>query len=97
MRFISPDVSIPTHAQKCFTRVRPILLKTKLSNMTTTTIDWERLADIAVDLSYAEVARAGEEAIKNVLIDKEKHITENEISLMLTERKELKERLQRIR
>ncbi len=72
------------------------LLKAKLSHVITTTIDWERLADIAVELSYAEVARAGEEAMKNVLIDKEKHITEAEIANMLIERKELKERLQRI-
>ena len=40
------------------------------------------------------MSRAGEEAMKNVLIDKKKHITESEIANMLTERKTLKAKLQ---
>lgn len=56
-------------------------------------ISWQRLAEIAEGLSYAEVSRAGEEALKDMLINRGKHITESEVGKMLLERKNVKERL----
>lgn len=70
------------------------LLKARLSHAVAKGISWEHLADISAGLSYAEVTRAGEDALKNVLINKEKIITESEIGGMLTERKNITEKLQ---
>ena len=70
------------------------LLKARLSHAAAKWISWEHLADISTGLSYAEVTRAGEDALKNILINKEKVITEAEIGCMLTERKNITERLQ---
>lgn len=73
------------------------LLKARLAHVTVKGVTWERLAGIAAGLSYAEVSRAGEDALKNVLINKEKYITETEIGNMLTERKNITERLRQNR
>ncbi len=69
------------------------LLKARLTQTAAKGIAWTRLADAAVGLSYAEVTRAGEEALKNVLINKEKTVTEAGIRSMLEERKNITERL----
>ena len=68
------------------------LLKAKLSHLAKD-ISWQQLADIAEGLSYAEISRAGEEALKNMLINKEACITEVAVNNMLLERKNMKERL----
>ncbi len=68
------------------------LLKARLSQAATD-IFWERLADQAEGLSCAEITRAGEEALKHMLINKEPHITEATVRDMLIERKDMKERL----
>lgn len=69
------------------------LLKSRLAHVVDTQISWKHLADIASGLSYAEISRAGDEALKHVLMNKQKHVTETEISTMLAERKNIKERL----
>lgn len=70
-----------------------VLLKAKLCNFAQKRISWKRLAEKAAGLSHAEIARACEEAIKNVLIQKEKFIAENDVSRMLEERQSATARL----
>ena len=70
------------------------LLKSRLGRATVKGISWQHLADLADGLSYADVSRAGEEALKYALINKEKHITEDGIANTLAERKGIKERFQ---
>lgn len=73
------------------------LLKSRLVHAVDKQISWEHLADISSGLSYAEVSRAGEEALKHVLMNKQKYVTEAEIAGMLAERKNIKERLRQHR
>lgn len=68
------------------------LLKARLTQAAKD-ISWQHMADLAEGLSYAEVSRAGEEALKHMLINRGKHITESEVGNMLLERKNIKERL----
>ncbi len=70
------------------------LLKSRLSH-SATDISWQRLADLAKGLSFAEISRAGEEALKHMLILKETHVTEETLETILTERKKMKDRLLR--
>ncbi len=69
------------------------LLKSRLAHIIDTQVSWKHLADLAAGLSYADVSRAGDEALKHVLINKQKHVTEAEIGCMLVERKNINERL----
>ena len=69
------------------------LLKSRLAHTIDTQVSWKHLADLAAGLSYADVSRAGDEALKHVLINKQKHVTEAEIGCMLVERKNINERL----
>lgn len=62
------------------------LLKTRLANFFNPLISWENLAEVAAGLSYAEIARASEEAIKDVLIHNERKMTSQIIGRMLEER-----------
>ncbi len=71
------------------------LLKARLARSSAKNVSWDRLADIAAGLSYAEVSRASEDSLKNSLINKTKNISEAEISEMLAERKNITDRLQR--
>jgi len=71
------------------------LLKSRLSQTATRNISWPQLAGLAAGLSYAEVSRAGEEALKDVLINRKKELSEKEIAAMLAERKNLQETMQR--
>lgn len=70
-----------------------VLLKAKFCNYATKRISWKRLAEKATGLSHADISRACEEAIKNVLIQKEKSIAESDVSRMLEERKNATSRL----
>ncbi len=70
------------------------LLKFRLSHAIDSEVSWGHLADIASGLSYADISRAGDEALKHVLLNKQKHVTEAEIGSMLAERKNIQERLQ---
>lgn len=72
--------------------LRAALLQARLADVTKN-ISWQRLADIAKGLSYAEISRAGEDALKNMLINQEKNITESTIGEMLLERKNMRDRL----
>ncbi len=73
------------------------LLKARLARSIAKGVSWQRLADSAAGLSYAEVSRACEDALKNGLINKTKCISEAEVANMLAERKNITERLQQPR
>ncbi|MFU8770309.1 MAG: AAA family ATPase [Desulfotignum sp.] len=68
------------------------LLKARLS-ASAEKISWQRLADQAEGLSFAEISRACDEALKHMFINRESHITEAAVETMLMERKSMKDRL----
>lgn len=71
------------------------LLKTRLAGFAAKGISWKRLAKTATGLSYAEVTRAAEEALKEALILKREFVTEPDIRLMLSERQVVAGRLKK--
>ena len=70
-----------------------ILLKTRLTGSAAGDIKWERLADFAAGLSYAEITRAANEALKDALIHNRALVRAGDIHAMLEERKHIAERL----
>jgi SpoVK/Ycf46/Vps4 family AAA+-type ATPase len=71
------------------------LLKSRLSRCAGKPIRWQRLAGVAVGLSYAEITRAADEVLKHALISESPKIGESEILTMLDERKEIARKLSR--
>lgn len=65
------------------------LLRTRLLRFSAKGVSWKRLAETAAGLSYAEVARAAEEVLKEALIQDIELVTEADIRTMLTERQEV--------
>jgi SpoVK/Ycf46/Vps4 family AAA+-type ATPase len=72
------------------------LLKARLAHYVTKGTSWKRLAKVGVGLSYAEIARATDESLKNALISQIECVTEADIRQTLLERKEIAGRLQPI-
>ena len=64
-----------------------ILLKTRLTGSTAGDIKWEHLADFAAGLSYAEITRAANEALKDALIHDRARVRAKDIQAMLEETK----------
>jgi SpoVK/Ycf46/Vps4 family AAA+-type ATPase len=71
------------------------LLKTRLNQLVAKGVSWKRLADDALGLSYAEVARVSDEVHKDALIHGRKVVTEDEIHHSLVERHEASGRLKK--
>ena len=69
------------------------LLKRRLARSVAKGFRWEDLAELAQGLSYAEVTRAANEALKHALIHDRDRILPEELRTMLAERKRLAERL----
>ena len=69
------------------------LLKTRLAGNAVKGIQWENLADLAMGLSYAEVTRAANEALKDALVHDRPQVRIADIRTMLTERKSVAEKL----
>jgi SpoVK/Ycf46/Vps4 family AAA+-type ATPase len=65
-------------------------LQSKLAALKKSEIDWEALADIATGLSYADLSRACEEAIKDTIINDRKKIENADILKTLSERKAIR-------
>lgn len=61
------------------------VLKAKFAGLKTERLYWSRLAKRAVGLSYADIARAAEDAIKHGVIEKRK-ITQADVSAAIDER-----------
>jgi len=62
------------------------LLQNKLC-LFETHLDWDTVASAAEGMSYAEIVRAAENAIKDALIYDKQHITQDSILMFLSERK----------
>ena len=69
------------------------LLKVRLAGATVKGVRWKGLAAFAAGLSYAEIARAANEVLKDALIEDRDVIDEGEIRKMLAERKGVAARL----
>ena len=70
------------------------LLKARLSDAVTKGVRWQCLADLAAGLSYAEITRASNEALKDALIHERPRVRETDIRTMLEERKRIAEKLE---
>ena len=69
------------------------MLKSRLSHMAVKNISWKRLANKALGLSYAELTRVANEAMKSALIEGSANLSENDISQALSERYKLCSRI----
>ena len=69
------------------------LLEARLSDAVTTGTQWQRLGEQAAGLSYAEITRASDEALKDALIHERSKVRESDIQTMLKERKSVAERI----
>lgn len=70
------------------------VLKSRLGPMAVKGVSWKRLASLASGLSYAEVARASDETLKDVLIEGREQVLEKDVRHTLAERQRIKSRLQ---
>ena len=70
------------------------LLKARLSAAAAKEVRWQRLADLAAGLSFAEITRASDEALKDALIHGRSQVRETDIRMMLEERKSIAEKLE---
>ena len=68
------------------------VLKSRLSNMVAKGVSWKRLSMKGNGLSYAEVVRACDEALKDALMEKQESISEADIRKALDERSQIAER-----
>ncbi len=62
------------------------LLKARLGRQGRKGISWKRLAQQAKGLSYAEIVRACDEALKEVIIEQKEHLGERDIRHAIEER-----------
>lgn len=69
------------------------LLKVRLSDAVAKGVQWQTLAELAKGLSYAEITRACNEALKDALIHERPQVRETDIRTMLKERKSAAEKL----
>ena len=69
------------------------LLTTRLAGNAIKGPQWENLAELAMGLSYAEVTRAANEALKDTLIHDRARVRIADIKTMLAERKSVSEKL----
>ena len=70
------------------------LLRARLSGTVAKGVRWQHLADLAVGLSYAEITRASNEALKDALIHERPQVRETDIRTMLEERKSVAEKFE---
>lgn len=63
------------------------LLKNRLSSFKTSQMPWEEISSEAAGLSYADIGKACEDAIKNAIIDDFDQVTGSDLLKLITERK----------
>ena len=63
------------------------VLKNRLATFKPKRLSWSKLADRAAGLSYADVARAADDTLKDAIIHDRASITDADIFKMLEERK----------
>jgi SpoVK/Ycf46/Vps4 family AAA+-type ATPase len=64
-------------------------LQSKVASVRTGKIDWSALAGIASGMSYADIARACEEAIKGMIIDDRQELTQEDLIDTVSQRKSI--------
>ena len=69
------------------------MLKGRLAGFKPARSLWKNVAEHAVGMSYAEIARSADEAIKNAIIYEQKSITDTDLIHTLAERKQMSARL----
>ena len=69
------------------------LLQARLSSAAVKRVRWSTLADLAAGLSYADVARAANEVLKDALIHERRLVREADIRVMLKERQTIADKL----
>lgn len=69
------------------------LLKMRLAGTAQRSVAWSDLANRAIGLSYAEVARAADDVIKDALVSRRARVRQEEIGAMLEELKSTSQRL----
>lgn len=69
------------------------VLKARLSRVAAKGVSWKKLAADSVGLSYAEITRAADEALKAALIERRERVSERDIRETLEERQRLSSRL----
>ena len=69
------------------------VLKSRLRRIIAKGASWKSLASAAVGLSYAEVARASDETLKEALIEGRQYVSEEDIRRTLGERQRISKRL----
>ncbi len=63
------------------------LIKTKLAVFPTSRIIWENVAACAEDLSFADIAKVCDDAIKDAIINDQKKVSQKDIARLLLDRK----------
>lgn len=71
------------------------LLKARLGQKAAKGVSWKRLAKRSLGLSYAEVGRACDEALKDAILDQQEIVTEKGVRTSLEERKRISERFKK--
>lgn len=71
------------------------LLKSRLASFAVKGVSWKRLAEVALELSHAEVVRAADEVIKEALIQNRDRVAEAGVRDMLIERQDVARRLKK--
>ena len=69
------------------------LLESRVGCNAADCVSWKQLASESVGLSYAEVVRASDEALKEALIEDRKKVSEEDVRRMLMERQRLSGRM----
>lgn len=64
-----------------------VVMKNRLAHFSKSRISWKVLADASVGLSYAEITKACDDAMKSALINNNEKITQADLKLALKERK----------
>jgi SpoVK/Ycf46/Vps4 family AAA+-type ATPase len=81
------EYGLPNHEQIA------AMLKSRLVGFKSRKLTWRKIAEEAAGLSYAEISRAADEAIKNAIIHEHASIAEGDLIRTLTERKLMRHKL----
>jgi len=67
-------------------------LKTKLAMFSTTKIQWSKIADVAIGLSYGDISKACEDAIKDSIIHNRESVGHNDLLQSIKDRQAIQQK-----
>lgn len=67
-------------------------LKTKLASFSTTKIQWSKIADAAIGLSYGDISKACEDAIKDSIIHNRESVGHNDLLQSIKDRQAIQQK-----